>query len=384
MTDHLPRINGETYFFRDQGQFDLLRRRILPQLIARHRADKHLRLWSAGCSSGEEVYSLAILIDQILPDRSDWNIEIIGSDIDQTALTKARNARYGQWSFRMTEPELLKRYFRKQDGEWLLDEAICRMVTFRTLDLIRDPYPDDIICRLDLILCRNVFIYFDESDIRSVAIKQAASLCDGGYLLSGHTELIGHHGATLRSRLFAEGVIYQRVTLPSKEAELQLPIIQSPKSEPLVSISSPANLPSALPPTSSVVSLLTAAHQHADRGAYAQAEQACLDAINLDPLAAGPHFLLAQLAQLHGDFAQAEELLNKTLYLDSHFVAAYLELAALHTRAGRSAQAQTLRRIALDVLDRLPGDTTIAAYETNAVDMKQRLALQVHDEIHPG
>jgi chemotaxis protein methyltransferase CheR len=84
------RTNGETYFLRDHGQFDLLRLRLLPELIERRRNAKTLRLWSAGCSSGEEAYSLAMLLDMLLPKRDDWNIFILGSDIDESALAKAR------------------------------------------------------------------------------------------------------------------------------------------------------------------------------------------------------------------------------------------------------------------------------------------------------
>src|SRR3989338_4632147 len=102
---------GETFFFRDHGQFDLLRLRLLPELIARQRGSKTLRLWSAGCASGEEVYSLAMLVDMLLPERGEWDILILGTDIDSKAIAKARRGHYGKWSFRMVSPEIQQRYF---------------------------------------------------------------------------------------------------------------------------------------------------------------------------------------------------------------------------------------------------------------------------------
>ena len=90
VNDTAPRASGETYFFRDHGQFDLLRLRLLPELIERRRGARTLRLWSAGCASGEEAYSLAMLVDMLLPERDDWDILILGSDIDAAALAKAR------------------------------------------------------------------------------------------------------------------------------------------------------------------------------------------------------------------------------------------------------------------------------------------------------
>ncbi|MFA6311055.1 MAG: protein-glutamate O-methyltransferase CheR [Sterolibacterium sp.] len=211
MNDMTLRGNGETYFFRDHGQFDLLRLRLLPALIESRRRARTLRLWSAGCASGEEAYSLAMLVDMLLPERDGWSILILGSDIDETALAKARRGRYGQWSFRMTPPMLRQRYFRRTGDEWALDERIRCMVTFHVVDLIGEPFPGGELQDMDLILCRNVFIYFGAEVVSTVARKLARALSKGGYLMSGHTELIGHRLPDMQSRLFVEGVVYQRV-----------------------------------------------------------------------------------------------------------------------------------------------------------------------------
>ena len=365
---------GETYFFRDQGQFDLLRLRLLPELIARRNKTRALRLWSAGCSTGEEVYSLAMLVDMLLPERDDWEILILGNDIDPTALEKARRGYFGPWSFRMMPPALQQRYFQKKGDKWVLGERIRRMVTFRPLDLIGGAFPGGELRDMDLILCRNVFIYFSADAVKAVADKLAASLSEGGYLLAGHTELIGHRVVNLQSRLFADGVVYQRVApppIPVKSPPPTVPIAP-PSTQRAQHHAPPA--PCAPPPAEpSLENLLGAAQALADRGDYDQAEQICRKMLTSAPLAAAPYFLMAQLAQLGGDFKRAEELLSKTLYLDSKHVAAYLELAALYERADNLPRAQTQRQAALDIVRTLPGDTAIEPYETTAAEMVQWL-----------
>lgn len=369
MNDTAARPSSETYFFRDHGQFDLLRWRLLPELIERRRRVRTLRLWSAGCASGEEAYSLAMLVDMLLPDRNGWDILILGSDIDQAALTKARHGSYRQWSFRLVPPALQQRYFRRENEEWLLEENIRRMVTFRPGDLISDPFPSRELREMDLILCRNVFIYFTAANIAAVATKLAASLSEGGYLVTGHTELIGHRVQNLRSRLVAEGVVYQRLASISPA-----PAEARPATPDAPTVAAARRVVVVRPPaTPSVAELLATARQFADRGDYDRAERTCRQALAATPLSAAPHFLLAQLAQLRGDFAQAEELLDKTLYLDPRCVAAYLELAALCERADRLPRARTLRRAAQEIVRAMPADAVIDPYEMTAAEMAQRL-----------
>lgn len=354
-------ISNETYFFRDQGQFDLLRLRLLPELIERHREEKILRLWSAGCSSGEEAYSLAILIDVLLPKREDWKIFILGSDINPDLLEKAQQGRYRKWSFRMAPSTLQRRYFRQLNDEWLLDEQIRQMVTFRELDLIQKSFPNNNLRCMDLILCRNVFIYFPVETVAIVAEKIANTLNEGGYLMTGHTELMGHCLPQLESKLFPDGLVYQRRSVLKKAfvPEKTKPFHIEQK---------------ALKPISSTVTLLPTdklaiAHELANRGEYAQAEQLCHQVLVSTPLAIEPYFLLAQLAQLQGNFEQARELLEKILYLNPHHVAAHLELAALYERIENLPQAQKLRNLALGILHTLPPEMVIDPYETTVKDI---------------
>lgn len=376
--------SGETFFFRDHGQFDLLRLRLLPELIARRRSKKTLRLWSAACASGEEAYSLAMLVDMLLPERSDWNILILGTDMDSRAIAKARHGRYGQWSFRMVPAALQQRYFHPDGNEWLLDERIRRMVTFRVANLVDETFPDSgsELYDMDLILCRNMFIYFDSAAVSAVAAKFAATLIEGGYLMTGHTELIGHPVPELESRLFAEGVVHQRhVHLPAHMAPPPVTPsaavrIRPPMAAQTLHNGGARDQETPVPPQAQnpAIALCATARTHADRGEYDLAEQMCRKALAADPLAAAPYFLLAQLAQIKGDIEQARECLNKAIYLDHNCVAAYLELAALHERAGDTPRAQVLRRAALGIVRALPDDTQIEQYERTAGELAQWLA----------
>lgn len=364
--------SSETYFFRDNGQFDLLRNALLPELIERRSQNKTLLLWSAGCASGEEPYSLAILVDMLLPEKDNWLVLITGSDINKAALAKAKQGRYKKWSFRETPTEIQKRYFCRIDDEWILDERIRSMVSFHSMDIISEPFPNKDLHDIDLILCRNVFIYFDLATVALVANKLAATLNEGGYLMTAHTELNGVPMPDLQSKLFKTGMVYQRLnktpvtTLPKAVAPPRLPtpdIKQWTLSAPDDTSQNPSE------PTA----LLTTARHLADRGEYDEAMKMCLQALSSEPLMAAPHFLLAQIAQLRGDFEGATKLLENTLYLDPSHTSALLELAALYERAQNQPRALSLRRTALSILRKLPNETLIEPYGATAGEITQWL-----------
>lgn len=133
-------MNGETFFFRDSGQFTLLKEQILPKLIHRRKSSRSLRILSAGCSTGEEAYSLAILVDQLLPDRQDWEIHILGADINVRSIQLARQGVYGDWAFRKVDAARQQQYFQRRGSHWVLNESIRKMVTFRKGNIITDSF----------------------------------------------------------------------------------------------------------------------------------------------------------------------------------------------------------------------------------------------------
>lgn len=203
---------GESYFFRDRGQMALLKERILPELIERNADRRVLRIWSAGCSSGEEPYSIAILLKELFPPLNDWQLTVIGSDLNPEAIEKGRKGLYSQWSFRMVDPRLQERYFTRKEERWEVARTIRSMVRFSQCNLVRDNYPDPAgeIRDLDLILCRNVFIYLDAPAIRAVVDKFANALGEGGYLLTGHGELRLQTLKRFSTRIIDDQVVYQK------------------------------------------------------------------------------------------------------------------------------------------------------------------------------
>jgi chemotaxis protein methyltransferase CheR len=204
--------NSETYFFRDKDQCSLLKHHIFPELIQRKQNNRTLRICSAGCSSGEEPYSLAILLKELLPELEQWNLTILGIDINQEALQKAKTGIYRPWSFRRVDVEIIKKYFRVTNNHYHLNPSIMQMVKFQNLNLLEDlsDQPNGELREFDLILCRNVFIYFESSAIEKVLNQFYKALQPLGYLITGHAELYGQNLNQFQAKVFPESVVYQR------------------------------------------------------------------------------------------------------------------------------------------------------------------------------
>jgi chemotaxis protein methyltransferase CheR len=182
---------NETCFFRNPAQFDALKRYVLPEIVKRKNAsgDRTIRVWSAGCSTGEEAYSVAITLLEALPDPNSWRIDILATDISRQVLADAQRARFGAHALRETPPEVLRRYFAAQpDGKQLLDRKIVDMVSFNYHNLVKEPYPLLILGGWDIVFCRNVTIYFKLETVREVITGFYNALHDGGYLFIGHAE----------------------------------------------------------------------------------------------------------------------------------------------------------------------------------------------------
>ena len=177
--------NRESYFFRDKGQFSLLRNTILPELIRRNQRTKTLRVCSAGCSTGQEPYSIAILLRELIPELTQWNLTILGIDINRESLDHGKKALYNTWSFRQVEEDIKTRYFKNSAGYYQLHDEIRPLVKFHQVNLTRDPFPrlDSELRDMDLIICRNVFIYFTDQAISQVVEKFFQTLKPNGYLM---------------------------------------------------------------------------------------------------------------------------------------------------------------------------------------------------------
>ncbi|MFA7279948.1 MAG: CheR family methyltransferase [Sterolibacterium sp.] len=362
----------ETYFFRDSGLHALLQDRILPELVERQKALRTLRIWSAGCSSGEEAYSLAILLDELMPDQSQWRISILGTDINPKAIEKARRGIYTEWSFRSMSDKRRQRYFHRCKNTWVLNGTIRSRVAFRLGDLVADEYPSAAdLHHLDLILCRNTFIYMAPQVVSRIADKLTETLADGGILISGHGELYAHHLGKLRTRVFPESIVYQKVAAPCF-APVTVPLAELPQ---IVLKQAAAALPAAqesaapaCPPVQQAaaetcaVSEMQQAWQYANQGQRERAEKSCAALVAKNALDTEPYYLLALLAQERGDFAEAKDLLKKVIYLDAASIAAYLDLGDLYEREGDTERAGKMRATARDLLQALPGDEPVRHY----------------------
>jgi chemotaxis protein methyltransferase CheR len=183
---------GETHFFRDPSAFTFFETTLLPELIASHRhGGRRLRLWSAGCATGEEPYSLAILLHRLLPDLADWQITILGTDINPKVLAKAASGIYTEWSFRDTPAWVKPRYFTaRPDNRYEIQPWIKRMVSFACLNLAEESYPSLLnnTNAMDIIICRNVLLYFALARIPQVVQRFHRALIEGGQLVLGAVE----------------------------------------------------------------------------------------------------------------------------------------------------------------------------------------------------
>ena len=175
---------NETYFFRDPSHYDAIRTVLLPRLIKDHQDTKKLRFWSAASSTGQEAYSLAmILIEARL---SDWNIQILGTDFSSQALERARSGKYQQIEVNRGLPAtLLIKHFRRSGTDWYLSDQVRRMVSFETIDLRKSMRA---LGPFDLVFCRNVMIYFDAETKKNILRELHGTLFRGGWLLLGGAE----------------------------------------------------------------------------------------------------------------------------------------------------------------------------------------------------
>lgn len=206
---------GETYFVRNKGHFEALRLEVLPALIQKRRDDglKQLRIWSAGCSTGEESYSIAILLRELIPDIKTWSIFILGTDINEESLEQAKEGSYSKNAFRSETPDgIQKDWFEQNDKTYQIDHSIRDMVRFAPLNLISDDYPSfyNYTVNMDLILCRNVTIYFSQPETKEVLKRFWKALVPEGWLVVGHSEPNMDSYRDFTPRNIANTVMYQK------------------------------------------------------------------------------------------------------------------------------------------------------------------------------
>ena len=199
---------NETYFFREMNQLKASGDEILDELHQLNRGTRRLRVWSAGCSTGEEPYTIAMLVHE-KGLFNGWDVEIYGSDINQRVLQTARRGVYRTNSFRATEPYFLKKYFTEEDSSYQISDAVKRHVNFSYLNLL-DPFKSRFLGAMDVIFCRNVLIYFDTPSRRRVIENFYERLVEGGYLLLGHAESLIKISTAFTLKHLKHDMVYQK------------------------------------------------------------------------------------------------------------------------------------------------------------------------------
>ncbi|MDB6038376.1 MAG: methyltransferase, CheR-type [Verrucomicrobiales bacterium] len=400
---------GETYFFREQKTFDALAGSILPELIhGRRRREQSLRIWSAACCTGEEAYSLAILVHQLIPDLKDWRVTILATDINGRFLQKAVAGVYGEWSFRETPDAFKERYFqRAANGRYAIRPEIKKLVTFASLNLAEHVFPSVTTQTnaMDLIFCRNVLMYFTPLQARKVVDHLQNALVEGGWLVVSPSEA----SQTMFSRFvpvnFPGAILYRKKAVPEPSRPSWIPLSDEPMgffAPPLEAISrwmplpptaplfeTPPALPTeqALagpPPTPCVLAtelyqqgryaeaadtLLASLAPHAspdpqtysilaralaNQGKLTEAQAWCDRWIAHDKLDSSGHYLRAVILQELGDHEQARRSLQRAIYLQPGHVLAHFTLANLARNNGDDAGKHFAN--ALDLLRDCPPD----------------------------
>lgn len=181
---------NETLFFRDKGPFELLQHKILPEVIdsksSKSAIKPRIKIWSAASSTGQELYSVAIVIKELLRDSKDYNFTLLGTDISDAAVSQASYGKYNRFEIeRGLDKRNLQKYFTLFGDSWKIKDEIRAMVQFKKLNLMM---PFSTLGKFDIIFCRNVAIYFTLADRKKLFTKLAASLADDGYLIIGSTE----------------------------------------------------------------------------------------------------------------------------------------------------------------------------------------------------
>jgi len=201
---------NETYFFRESAQLRAFSEEVLPELRATLADRKVLRIWSAGCSTGEEPYTIAILLLESGDWWRDWQIEILGSDINQRVLHTARKGVYKKSAHRVTNPDMLAKYFvADEKGDFRIIDKVKELVSFSYLNLL-DPHKTSLISNMDIIFCRNVIIYFDREAKKKVIESFYHKLREGGYLLLGHSESLINISNAFVLRTLKHDMVYQK------------------------------------------------------------------------------------------------------------------------------------------------------------------------------
>ena len=397
---------NHTYFFRNEPQFKVFKERILPEVIAR-KTDRmvkdprgidekpSLRVWSAGCSTGEEAYSIAIAMREAIPDLKKWNIQIIATDASTSALEAARKGIYGRNSMRLVSQEKKDLYFIDKGGdgrnaEYELRDVIKDMVRFDYFNLMEENY----LMGFDIIFCRNVTIYFEIETTARVMDKICHSLDDDGYLFIGSSESLQFISNKFKMLDWEDAIYYRKCK--DKEVLSELKVDVPPRVEvdrvleeisrkeleaqlkecTITEIQSAKNIDELLAEVIKhmhikkyyvALDLIEKAHKMnrdavepyyleaevlSSLARFEEAKDRLKTALKLNPLFAPAHYLYGSLFSEEGKVEEAKKSFKKALYLNKDFTLARFGLANIYKNEGKPHEAIREYRSTLNILSK--------------------------------
>lgn len=380
---------GETYFLRDPKSYQVFEKELLPGLLAARRCTgKSIRIWSAGCSSGEEPYSIAILLHRVLPDLGDWKITLIASDINPQALERGRQGIYSKWSFRNAPAWLMEYFSSLPDGRYQIAPHIREMVRFIPLNLAAPgESATHLTSGMDVIFCRNVMLYFHQTQIEQTVARFHAALNSGGWLFVGPTE-VNHGSITGFTCRHYDGALVLRKSDPAPETADVAPVkrASTPVAGPIQRETPPSPAPRATAECAEspdfyqqaqhlyqegrykeaallaldapdaqqqAAPLALAARCYANLGQLEQAREYCERTLALERLSAANHYLLSIILEQQGDTEGAVASLRRALYIDHDYLLAWFALGNLCRQRGESREAEQSFGNALRLLQRM-------------------------------
>jgi len=396
---------GETFFFRYAEQFSALRETILPEIIERKSTVRRLRIWSAGCSTGAEPYSLAILVRELLGESLDgWRVSILGTDINDSFLKAARQARFGSWALRSMSDAERQRYFLQAGKEqWQVRPEFRGLVRFERhnlLSLLDGSSPLEL-TEFDLILCRNVLIYFHPDTVVQIVGALRDRLVQDGWLLLGHAEPNPTFSAMMQTLSLPGTVAYRRgdagAAMASPTAEPHpagsewKPLLPPPRPERPARKPAPPRSPRAAPKPPAPPAArepgdwLDAIRQRANAGDYAAAADLCRRALADNALNAALHFYHGLVLQGLRQMEEAERSFLKSIYLDKSFAMAHYHLGLLLLAEGRSGPGRRALTNAAQIAAAMPEEHVLEEGDgATAGDLRRLVRLHLEAAARSG
>ncbi|MDD2798454.1 MAG: protein-glutamate O-methyltransferase CheR [Bacteroidales bacterium] len=349
---------NETYFFREKPALDLFQQRIIPELIQqRQQTSKTIRIWCAGCSSGEEPYTLAMILKQYFPELSDWNISILATDISPTAIQKALHGEYTDWSFRETEPSIQNKYFTPSGKNWIISSEIKRMVSFSYLNLSKNSYPSSLTDteNMDVIFCRNVMMYFSPKVIHEVSGRFRAAIVENGWFITSQVELNDEYFGNFERVNFNSGIFYRKSNAPKviitkQPSHAVLPKTIKPKIKPDIvkkSIEIPKATTRISPPIAPKTIKKTTPSAHFNNGNYDLCIESCISYIDTEQLTVEIFTLLIKSLANSGKLKEGNKIIQKIFTSHSATVEMYYIYASFLKEQNEALEAENLLKKAI-------------------------------------